>query len=153
MTVETFLRTRIAGRASLTQHILAELNPEAKLLANAHLNVALTGVTHLGDQNYATYSSTILSQMGLDREKQQEATEVAFHTPATLPLDDAVLAVYHHLAKMPAQGDSRREDMKERMEQSSNLADQFVELLHQFALADIDPVYALAEKLKELNNE
>lgn len=172
--VTDYLAARIKARSDMAKHILAELNSEGKLLASDEADLALQGVTRVGDDILATYSGTILAQMGLTEETQAKCNEVAFLTPAVVPLDDIALAVWHwqkqfdgrasvsgvlsHLAEelselqQSATAYAEDQNMKNRMDASSELADIFVLAFHLAALLNLDPAQCLAEKLRVLQS-
>jgi len=172
-TVEEYLKARLEARSNVAKHILAEKDADGKLLASDAADIGLKGVVRVGDRIYSCYSSTILSQMGLSEETQQQCDEVAFLTPAVLPLDDAALAVWHwqqqfdgrstvegvvnHLKEEVAElaeaanAYSAEQNIKNRMDAGAELADIFVLAFHLSALLNLDPAQCLAEKLKVLH--
>ena len=171
--VEDYIKARLEARANVAKLILAENDNEAKLLASEATQIALKGMVRVGDKLYSGYSSTILGQMGLTEEAQIKCDEVAFITPAVLPLDDAALAIWHwqqqfdgrstvegvlnHLKEEVAElteaalAYDETQSVKNRMEVTSELADIFVLAFHLSALLNLDPAQCLAEKLKVLH--
>jgi hypothetical protein len=172
--VKDYLSSRIEARATVAKHILAENNPETKLLASEHADIGLKGMVRIGQAVYGAYSSTILSQLGLPADAQEKADEVAFFTPAVLPLDDAALAIWHwqqqlddrasvsgvlshlkeELSELTAAAlkfNEAPEDIKARMDTSSEIADLLILTFHLFALLNLDPAQCLAQKLKVLH--
>jgi len=172
-TVKEYLEARLEARANVAKIILSETDDQAKLLASEAADIALKGMVRIGAKPYAAYSSTILSQMGLELASQEKCEEVAFITPAVLPLDDAALAVWHwqqqlddrasvsgvlnHLKEEveelteAATAYNEAQTLKTRMDISSELADIFVLAFHLSALLNLDPAQCLAEKLKVLH--
>lgn len=172
-TVEQYLSARLEARSNVAKMILSEKNSEGKLLATDAADIGLKGVVRIGEDILACYSSTILTQMGLTEESQAKCDEVAFITPAVLPLDDAALAIWHwqqqlddrasvegvlnHLKeeveelREAALAYNEDQGIKNRMAITSELADIFVLGLHLAALLNLDPAQCLAEKLKVLH--
>jgi NTP pyrophosphatase (non-canonical NTP hydrolase) len=172
-TVEEYLKARLEARSSVSKMILSEKNNEGKLLATEAADIALQGIVRVGSKIHAAYSSTILSQMGLSEDIQEKCDEVAFITPAALPLDDAALAIWHwqqqlddratvngvlnHLKEEvqelteAATAYSENDTIKTRMDVGNELADIFVLAFHLSALLNLDPAQCLAEKLRLLH--
>lgn len=172
--VKDYLSARIEARANVAKHILAENDPETKLLASEHADIGLQGMVRVGTDTYGAYSSTILSQLGLNQESQEKASEVAFFTPAVLPLDDAALAIWHWQQQLDDRSSvegvlahlkeelselhpaalafaASPESMKNRMDATGEIADLLILTLHLFALLNLDPAQCLAQKLKVLH--
>jgi len=172
--VKDFLTARLAARSAMAKQLIADENPEAKLLAVEAADIALLGTAQIGSSKVACYQRMILSQMGLNDEAMVKADEIAFMTPALLPLDDAALAVWHwqadtfdgratpagvinHLREelseleevLPAYLENT-ESIKDRQLVAGEIADLLVLALHLCALTNMEPSAVLAGKLNEL---
>lgn len=172
--VKDFLTARLQARSTMAKALIAEDNPEAKLLATDAADIALLGTAQLGERQVACYQRMILSQMGLSDEAMAKADEIVFMTPALLPLDDAALAVWHwqadtfdgratpagvinhlraELTELEEVLPDYLEDMesiKDRQLVSGEVADILVLALHLCALTNMEPSAVLANKLNEL---